>query len=138
MYQILPGIKKIGMVSINDIPDEVVALASAGIPISISATPSWLCLSGTPKVEVKEELHNNSVYQKGTLTFKTVEVLPKDNIAMVIIDAEDKTWLFGQKEIPHVSVEHDDSSGLPGNEAAGQEFRIKYSAKKVLLPCILT
>lgn len=136
MYQILPGIKKIGMVSTSDIPNDVVALAASGISITISATPSWLCLSGTPKVEVKEEFYNNSVYQKGTLTLKTAEDLPTDNIAMVIIDAEDNIWLMGQKEIPHLTVENDNSSGLPGNEAAGKEYKIKLSAKKVLLPCI--
>lgn len=138
MYQILPGIKKIGKVAISNIPNEVVELASSGIPISISTSPTWLCLSGTPKVEVKEDFFNNSVYQKGTLTFKTVEVLPKDGIAMVIVDAENKVWLLGQKEVPHISIEHDDSSGLPNNEAAGREYKVKFSAKKVLLPCILT
>lgn len=138
MYQILPGIKKIGKVAISNIPNEVVELASSGIPISISTSPTWLCISGTPKVEVKEDFFNNSVYQKGTLTFKTIEVLPKDGIAMVIVDAENKVWLFGQKEVPHISIEHEDSSGLPNNEAAGREYKVKFSAKKVLLPCILT
>lgn len=138
MYQVLPGIKRIGYVSSSNVPGNVVSLAMAGITINISSTPNWLCLGGSSKVTMDETYDNNAQYQKGTLEFKTEEDVPDDGVAFIVEDVEGHLWLFGQAEIPNVEVERKKSSGQPANESAGHEFKVKFSAKKVLIPCALT
>lgn len=137
MYQVLPGIKKIGIMPSDSLPDNVVEMSIAGLVVELPSAPSWLCLADGAKVDVDENYDNNAQYQKGVLEFKTEDDVPVKKVAFVIIDVEDMVWLYGRKEIPRLIIEHKYSTGAEGNSPAGHEYKVKFSAKKVLLPCIL-
>lgn len=137
MFQILPGIKRIGYINNTDVPSNVVAQSLAGITLTIYVTPVWLCLAGTPRCEYDDDYDNKANYQKGTLQFTCGDILPRTGLSFIVETVEGEMYLYGQKEVPCLINKLEKSTGAPSSSAAGYDYKAVFKARKVLLPCLI-
>lgn len=131
-----PGIKSIGYVFADQIPANTIYNAVAGIPINLFLTPTPVPVAGATTCEIVSSNENNGIAQSLTLTFSTALQLPRHRpLAFIIEDVNGNTFLIGQPERPHLSVEGTRQTGSPAGDSAVTTYEVKHTAPIALKPC---
>lgn len=132
----MPGIRKVWYLDADNLPEDVVYRAVAGIPVDIPAQATEVSLKGDAVCETEEQPDNNSHTERARLTFHTLTELPTDrNLAFAFQTAGGDCFLIGSRERPHPVVKVSRSSGLPEGDASVRRYEVSLTARKALASC---
>ena len=129
----LPGITKVWYILRDNLPDDVVYRAVAGIPISFSEQPISITMKGEAFCELEQSFDNNSYIEKSKLTFLTLDDVPTDlHPAFVIETVDGDVYVIGAKERPYPTVKIIRSTGQPDGDPSIKKYEVSFTAKKAL------
>lgn len=132
----LPGITHVWYILSDNLPDDVVYRAVAGIPITFSELPISVDIKGNAHCEVEQSFDNNSYIEKVKLTFGTLDDVPTDqHPAFVIQTVDGDYYLIGAKERPYPTVKVTRSTGQPDGDPSVVKYEVSFTAKKALAVC---
>jgi hypothetical protein len=129
----LPGITKVWYILRDNLPDDVVYRAVAGIPISFSEQPISITMKGEAICELEQSFDNNSYIEKSKLTFITLDDVPTDQHPAFVIETVDgDVYVIGAKERPYPTVKIIRSTGQPDGDPSVKKYEVSFTAKKAL------
>lgn len=129
----LPGITKVWYILRDNLPDDVVYRAVAGIPISFSEQPISITMKGEAFCELEQSFDNNSYIEKSKLTFLTLDDVPTDQHPAFVIETVDgDVYVIGAKERPYPTVKVIRSTGQPDGDPSVKKYEVSFTAKKAL------
>ena len=129
----LPGITKVWYILRDNLPDDVVYRAVAGIPISFSEQPISITMKGEAFCELEQSFDNNSYIEKSKLTFITLDDVPTDQHPAFVIETVDgDVYVIGAKERPYPTVKIIRSTGQPDGDPSVKKYEVSFTAKKAL------
>ena len=129
----LPGITKVWYILRDNLPDDVVYRAVAGIPISFSEQPISITMKGEAICELEQSFDNNSYIEKSKLTFLTLDDVPTDQHPAFVIETVDgDVYVIGAKERPYPTVKIIRSTGQPDGDPSVKKYEVSFTAKKAL------
>ena len=132
----LPGITKAWYIQRNNLPDDVVYRAVAGIPVTLQEQPISINLKGQAVCEVEQSFDNNSYIEKAKLAFLTLDDVPTEkHPAFVIETADGDHYVIGAKERPYPTVKITRSTGQPDGDPSVRKYEVSFTAKKALALC---
>ena len=138
MWQKLPGIKKIGLLSRTEIPDNVVKKAEAGIVVTVSQEPDYIDFVGEPTFEVDDKFDNNSRYQTAKLKFcLSNPIYVTYNYVIFVQTVNGECYVMGEKEDSSLLWNSNSTSGTPSGDPNKWDYEVVFFAKKALIPCVL-
>ena len=138
MNQILPGVTKVGIIALANLPHNIINKAVSGIEVVINeASVEYLNIVGIPVCQSEDKFDNNSSFEKAKLTFKTTDfILRYLRRAFIVITADGAAYLIGaDTQLPIFDMKN--TSGEPSGESAGYEYEVSMTAKKALIRCYL-
>lgn len=136
----LPGIKFIGWISGDRLKQCVFLDGIVGQPVPILTDIHQIDFCNEPECSCKSEKSGKSFVDTATLKFLTASALPisrEQNIAFVVTDIADKSWLIGSKEPPHADFKIEIRHGSPGGDSAGFYYEITHVSCKSMIPCVI-
>ena len=132
----LPGITKAWYIQRNNLPDDVVYRAVAGIPVTLQEQPISISLKGEAICEVEQSFDNNSYIEKSKLTLYTLDEVPTDQHPAFVIETVDgDKYVIGAKERPYPTVKITRSTGQPDGDPSVRKYEVSFTAKKALALC---
>lgn len=138
MNQILPGVTKVGIIALANLPHNIINKAVSGIKVDITESyVTYLPIVGIPVCQSEDKFDNNSSYEKAKLTFKATDLLLQfPRKAFIVITVDGAAYLIGaDNQSPIFDVKA--TSGEPSGESAGYEYEVSMTAKKALIRCYL-
>lgn len=139
MNQILPGITKVGYISLANLPHDVVNKVDAGIDVIVTGSYiTYMDIVGSSSCQNDEKFDNNSSYEKAKLNFTATElVLKYPQKAFIIQTVEDKWYVIGaDNQAPVMEVKS--NTGVPSGDAAKYDYEVSFTARKALIPCTIS
>ncbi|MBD5296491.1 MAG: hypothetical protein HDS21_00185 [Bacteroides sp.] len=136
--QILPGIKFIGYVDIDTLPDapriDLAALCNMTVGIFTEIHP--IDFFGSPDCRASSERVAGQSSETATLKFKSKSILPAlSHIGFVITDIEGNNYFIGNQRPPFPTLKVDTIFGSPDGDSAGFDYEIKHTALKSIAKC---
>ena len=133
MKQSLPGIKAISFVPCHLLSPNIVEKHRAGIPVGVFSTSTPIEHYGNASCEAESEYINGGYSEKTVLQFTTTdEILQKPELAFVVTDVHDKSYLIGVKEAPfpivNITTKVDDETNI-------SEVKVTFQRQKSRIPC---
>lgn len=133
MKQSLPGIKAISFVPCHLLSPNIVEKHRAGIPVGVFSTSTPIEHYGNASCEAESEYINGGYSEKTVLQFTTTdEILQKPELAFVVTDVHDKSYLIGVKEAPFpivdITQKIDDDTNI-------NQVKVTFQRQKSLIPC---
>ena len=136
--QILPGVKAVGWLDCNNLPNRVdlmgICRQNFGIFTNITAVEFF----DEPECFCKREKSGGSYCETASLKFQCGQRLPEYiRLGFVVTDIAGQSYLIGSKEAPRPIVEVEQKAGSPSGDAASFYYEIKHTALKTLIPCTI-
>lgn len=136
--QSLPGIKFVGIVPAENIQRQIMYKHLAGITVGIFTDITPISFIGVPTCTATSTYNNNGRLEQTILRFCTLEEVPTNkNIAFVVTDCNDKSYIIGQHEKPRPIVKITQNTGTPDSDPSVLEVEVNLYAQKSLIPCTL-
>ena len=133
--QSLPGIKAISFVPCHLLSPNIVEKHRAGIPVGVFSTSTPIEHYGNASCEAESEYINGGYSEKTVLQFTTTdEILQKPELAFVVTDVHDKSYLIGVKEAPFPMV---DITQKIDDDTNINQVKVTFTRQKSLIPCAL-
>lgn len=133
----LPGIIAVKYLPCRELTEDVQYKSIAGVPVAVYDKCTAVSLTTKAECEVTEEPDNNFSLQKATLTFYTVDSIPRhEPLAFVVTTVGGETYLIGMKERPYPSIKISQTTGTPDGSAAQRKVEVTFSSAKALIPCL--
>lgn len=133
MKQSLPGIKAISIVPCHLLSPNIVEKYRAGIPVGVFSTSTPIEHYGNASCEAESEYINGGYSEKTVLQFTTTdEILQKPELAFVVTDVHDKSYLIGVKEAPFPMV---DITQKIDDDTNINQVKVTFQRQKSLIPC---
>lgn len=131
-----PGIVRIGYLLAENLPANTAFSALTGIPIRLFLRPTNIPLSGTTDCVVEQSNESNGSAESLTLTFSSPLQLPRNKaVVFVVLDANNRSWLVGQLEHPHLAITSTLQSGQTDGTPAVYAYEVKQNAPICYKPC---
>lgn len=133
MKQSLPGVKAISYVQCSLLSTNIVEKYRAGVPVGVFTSSTPIEHYGDASCEAESEYTNGGYSEKTVLQFNTTTEIPqKQELAFVVTDVHDKSYLIGCKEAPcpmvEITTKIDDESNI-------YEVKVTFTREKSLIPC---
>ena len=143
MTQSLPGIKAISFVPCHLLSPNIVEKHRAGIPVGVFSTSTPIEHYGNASCEAESEYINGGYSEKTVLQFTTTDeilqkpalgsaALNKRELAFVVTDVHDKSYLIGVKEAPFPMV---DITQKIDDDTNINQVKVTFQRQKSLIPC---
>lgn len=133
MKQSLPGIKAISFVPCHLLSPNIAEKHRAGIPVGVFSTSTPIEHYGNASCEAESEYINGGYSEKTVLQFTTTdEILQKPELAFVVTDVHDKSYLIGVKEAPFPMV---DITQKIDDDTNIYQVKVTFQRQKSLIPC---
>ena len=133
--QSLPGIKAIAFLPCKLFPPNIVEKFLAGVPIGVFSTSTPIEHYGNASCEAESEYTGGTYYESTTLQFTTTdEIQQSQELAFVVTDVHDKSYLIGCKEAPYPVV---DITTKVDDETNISEVKVTFQRQKSLIPCVV-
>ncbi|MDE6272891.1 MAG: hypothetical protein K2M31_07785 [Muribaculaceae bacterium] len=133
MIYSLPGISKIGWINASLLPPAISMSKIAYIDVAIFNNVNWILLADGATCTLKSYVEKGQRINEAELSFRSAEHLPIEDIAFVIIDANDKKWLIGFKECPRPVITAEKNLGKKGSESSVIEYKVTHKAIRTLI-----
>ncbi|MBR6263239.1 MAG: hypothetical protein IKR05_08490 [Prevotella sp.] len=135
MKQRLPGIKKIGVIDLANLPANLVMKAKSNVKVSITSNVTEVPIVGTPRCTVNKSHDAKFPKEEVNLTFYSTEIIPKVNKkAFIIVSANYETFVIGDKNWVLPEVKSDFDTGEPSGNPSRYEYKVKWVADVALIP----
>ena len=133
--QSLPGIKAIAFLPCKLLPPNIVEKFLAGVPIGVFSTSTPIEHYGNASCEAESENTGGTYYESTTLQFTTTdEIRQSQQLAFVVTDVHDKSYLIGVMEAPfpivNITTKVDDETNI-------SEVKVTFQRQKSLIPCVV-
>ena len=133
--QSLPGIKAIAFLPCKLLPPNIVEKFLAGVPIGVFSTSTPIEHYGNASCEAESENTGGTYYESTTLQFTTTdEIQQSQELAFVVTDVHDKSYLIGVMEAPfpivNITTKVDDETNI-------SEVKVTFQRQKSLIPCVV-
>lgn len=136
--QILPGIKFIGWLDSRHLQRRVDLMGVCGMPLPILTDIHPIMFFNDPECTCQTTKEGPGYTDTASLNFLTDERLPMErDIAFVVTDVNDKSYLIGSREHPQPIVNGTRNTGVPSDSPAGYSYEITHTAIKTLIPCLV-
>ena len=133
--QSLPGIKAIAFLPCKLLPPNIVEKFLSGVPIGVFSTSTPIEHYGNASCEAESEYTGGTYYESTTLQFTTTdEIRQMQQLAFVVTDVHDKSYLIGCKEAPYPVV---DITTKVDDETNISEVKVTFQRQKSLIPCVV-
>ena len=133
--QSLPGIKANAFLPCHLLPPNIVEKFLAGVPIGVFSTSTPIEHYGNASCEAESEYTGGTYYESTTLQFTTTdEIRQSQQLAFVVTDVNNHTYVIGCKEAPYPVV--DITTNLD-NETNISEVKVTFQRQKSLIPCVV-
>ena len=130
--QSLPGIKAIAFLPCKLLPPNIVEKFLSGVPIGVFSTSTPIEHYGNASCEAESEYTGGTYYESTTLQFTTTdEIQQSQELAFVVTDVNNHTYVIGCKEAPYPVV--DITTNLD-NDNNISHVKVSFSRKKSLIP----
>ena len=131
--QSLPGIKAISFVPCHLLSPNIVEKYRAGVPIGVFSLTTPIEHYGNASCEAESEYIGGGYFEKTSLEFTTTdEIQQMPELAFVVTDVHDKSYLIGVKEAPfpivNITTKVDDEPNI-------SEVQVTFTRQKSLIPC---
>ena len=131
--QSLPGIKAITFLPCHLLPPNIVEKFLAGVPIGVFSTSTPIEHYGNASCEAESEHTGGTYYASTTLQFTTTdEIRQSQQLAFVVTDVNNHTYVIGCKEAPYPVVNITTNLDNDNNIS---HVKVSFSRKKSLIPC---
>ena len=133
--QSLPGIKAIAFLPCHLLPPNIVEKFLAGVPIGVFSTSTPIEHYGNASCEAESEYIGGGYFEKTSLDFTTTDEIPQTReLAFVVTDVHDKSYLIGVMEAPfpivNITTKVDDETNI-------SEVKVTFQRQKSLIPCVV-
>ena len=133
--QSLPGIKAISFVPCHLLSPNILEKYRAGVPIGVFAYSTPIVHYGNASCEAESEYVGGGHSERTSLEFTTTdEILQMQELAFVVTDVHDKSYLIGVKEAPfpivNIPTKVDDETNI-------SEVKVTFQRQKTLIPCVV-
>lgn len=136
--QILPGIKAIGWLECDKLPDRVDLMGICRQDFGIFTDIHPMEFFDEPDCSCKRTKEGGSYSETASLKFQSSVPLPQHpRLGFVVTDISGQSYLIGSKEAPRPIVEVEQNTGSPGGDAASFYYEVKHTALKTLIPCYI-
>lgn len=136
--QILPGIKKIYWLDSDTLPARVDLYSVIKMRVAPLADLNEMTFFGDPDCRRSTERDNNGLIQKATLKFNSADEIPFDkNIAFIVTDANDRSYLIGSCEKPFARIKVEKLTGAPSEDAAGYSYEVSHESVRTMIECLI-
>ena len=133
--QSLPGIKAIAFLPCKLLPPNIVEKYRAGVPIGVFAYSKSIEHYGNASCEAESEYIGGGYFEKTSLDFTTTDEIPQTReLAFVVTDVHDKSYLIGCKEAPYPVV---DITTKVDDETNISEVKVTFQRQKSLIPYVV-
>lgn len=133
MKQSLPGIKAISYIPCSLLSSNIVEKYRAGVPIAVFSNSTPIEHYGDASCEAESEYIGGGYSEKTSLQFNTTTEIPQQQeLAFVVTDVNDKSYLIGCKEAPYPIVCIDTKVN---DEKNISEVKVTFTRQKSLIPC---
>lgn len=132
----MPGIVEVRYLQPEDVTPNIISSYLAGIPAAVFVEGTRVSLNGEASCQAVEEHSNNGRVEKATLTFMTVDDVPRGGVAWMVRQASSGWWLIGARERPAPVVKITTSAGQPGGDRAVKTVEVTYQAYKAMIPLV--
>ena len=131
--QSLPGIKAISYVPCRLLSPNILEKYRAGVPIGVFAYSKSIEHYGNASWEAESEYIRGGYFEKTSLDFTTTDEIPQSQeLAFVVTDVHDKSYLIGVMEAPfpivNITTKVDDETNIA-------EVKVTFTRHKSLIPC---
>ena len=132
----IPGITRIGYVSAEALPVDIVLRAAAGVPVAIYAADTRVSLIGDAVCETETQFDNNAYTEKVTLSFSTTDVVPTTALlAFIVTTVQGTSYVIGSKDGPYPTIKAEATTGTPDGDKAVTKYTISYQNRLALVVC---
>ena len=105
----------------------------AGVPIGVFAYSKSIEHYGNASCEAESEYIGGGYFEKTSVDFTTTDEIPQSQeLAFVVTDVHDKSYLIGVKEAPfpivNITTKVDDETNI-------SEVKVTFQRQKSLIPC---
>ena len=133
--QSLPGIKAISYVPCCLLSPNILEKYHAGVPIGIFAYSKSIEHYGNASCEAESKYIGGGYFEKTSLDFTTTDEIPQSQeLAFVVTDVHDKSYLIGVMEAPfpivNITTKVDDETNI-------SEVEVTFQRQKSLIPCVV-
>lgn len=135
--QILPGIKFIGWIECRHLQRRIDLNAICGGVVPVLTNINQIPFFDDPSCECKTSKDCRGYHDTVTLKFSTDELIQSRNIAFIVTDAGNNSYIIGTREEPFPVVEYTRKTGSPSGDPAGYKYEIKHTGIKSLVPCVI-
>ena len=133
--QSLPGIKAIAFLPCKLLPPNIVEKFLAGVPIGVFSTSTPIEHYGNASCEAESEYIGGGYFEKTSLDFTTTDEIPQSQeLAFVVTDVHDKSYLIGVMEAPFPIV---NITNKVDDETKISEVKVTFQRQKSLIPCVV-
>lgn len=134
----IPGITSIEIVNCLHLAPNLMQHSLAGEVVMVSAPTTKISFIGRPVLSWDGDVSNGTPYEKATLQFSSLQLLPQDAyIAFIVTCANGYRYLIGAHEPNYPVVKYSETTGEPGRSAAVREYKVTHVARKSVLRCVL-
>lgn len=130
----MPGVIDVRYLDPEDVSGDIISSFLAGIPVSVFVDGTQVSIHGEATCQATEEHAANGRNEKATLTFMTVDDVPREGVVWMIQQASSDWYLIGCREKPYPTVKIQTATGQPGGDRAIKTVTVEYSAYKALIP----
>ena len=131
--QSLPGIKAIAFLPCKLLSPNIVEKFLAGVPIGVFSTSTPIEHYGNASCEAESEYKGGTYYESTTLQFTTTdEIRQSQQLAFVVTDVNNHTYVIGCKEAPYPVVDITTNIDKDNNFS---HVKVSFSRQKSLIPC---
>lgn len=133
---ILPGIRSIAWISIDELPSDFERHALSGEPLPLPNVRNAVNFSGFPECSVTRSKTCGGYYETATLKFHSNDILPiKERICLVIEDMRGNTFLLGSSRPPFPEFKAERAFSRPGSDPADLSYEVSFVALSTLIKC---
>ena len=130
--QSLPGIKAIAFLPCKLLSPNIVEKFLAGVPIGVFSTSTPIEHYGNASCEAESKYTGGTYYESTTLQFTTTdEIRQSQQLAFVVTDVNNHTYVIGCKEAPYPVVDITTNIDKDNNFS---HVKVSFSRKKSLIP----
>lgn len=136
--QHLPGIKAIGWLDAGHLTPNVCLYGITGQEVGIIAEIHPIDFCADADCTCKTSKSGSRYSDTATLKFFSAIPITFDglcNVAFVVTDTENRTWLIGSKEHPNATIDITYQHAAPSSGRSGYQYEVSHVACKSLIPC---
>ena len=128
-YIKFPGIRRIAVLALSDLPPQVRMTAEAKVAVNVIAIPRDVNFFGAAEMIFTSQAGKK---QKTTIKFLTNQEIPLDNAAFIVETQSNERFLIGAREAPYPKVEIEHSTGGSPADRRATQVTVTFAGRPAI------